>query len=368
MRDLQTDQRADERAGGQETYLTGYAEILAGVADTGRRLTRDELEERRLFGEQAAEAGHSLRSLVRLHLDATRTSWPGGGSTRAGSDSTGSVLAAVAQAVDAFAEGYERAQRLAVRQEEAARREFIDDLLYGRSDLGRLSERAERFGLVLSRAHAVAVAEGPEAYDDTAPVTRVVETALISRFGDRRVLITTKNGQLICIAPGDQDDVLSFFAKQAYAATDGNRVAIGRPQSGAGGVVHSYEEALSTLELAERLGLDEPVVRAADMLVYPVLARDRQAMADLVLSVLGPLRDARGGAEPLLRTLEVYFDAGCTAAEAARRLALSVRALTYRLDRIHQLTGADASDPVHRYTLQTAVIGARLLGWPAQAI
>ncbi|MDT0613651.1 PucR family transcriptional regulator [Streptomyces lancefieldiae] len=349
----------------RDTYLTGYAEILAEVAGTGRRLTRDELEDRRLVGERAAEAGHSLRSLVRLHLDATRADWP----DRAGRpDTTQSVLAAVTQAVDAFAEGYERAQRLAVRQEEAARREFIDDLLYGRSDLGRLAERAERFGLVLSRAHAVAVAQAPEAYDDTAPVTRHVESALISRFGDRRVLTATKNGQLICIAPGDQDDVLAFFAKQAYAATDGSRVAIGRPQNGAGGVVHSYEEALSTLDLAERLELDEPVVRAADLLVYPVLTRDRQAMADLVLSVLGPLRGARGGAEPLLRTLEAYFDAGCTAAEAARRLTLSVRALTYRLDRIHQLTGANPADPVHRYTLQTAVIGARLLGWPAQEI
>ncbi len=358
-----TDQQAEER----ETYLDGYAGILAEAAGTGRRLTRDELEQRRLLGERAAEAGHSLRSLVRLHLDATRASWPGG-TTASGNGVADSVLAAVAQAVDAFAEGYERAQRLAVRQEEAARREFIDDLLYGRSDLGRLAERAERFGLVLSRAHAVAVAEGPEAYDDTAPVTRLVETALISRFGDRRILITTKNGQLICIAPGDQDDVLAFFAKQAYAATDGSRVAIGRPQTGAGGVVHSYEEALSTLELAERLELDEPVLRAADLLVYPVLTRDRQAMADLVGSVLGPLRGARGGAEPLLRTLEAYFDAGCTAAEAARRLTLSVRALTYRLDRIHQLTGANPADPVHRYTLQTAVIGARLLGWPAQEI
>ncbi|WP_395572839.1 PucR family transcriptional regulator [Streptomyces sp. BK79] len=359
-----TDQQADQ----PHTYLTGYAEILAEAAGTGRRLTRDEVEERRLLGERAAEAGHSLRGLVRLHLDATRTSWPRSATTVSGTGVTDSVLAAVAQAVDAFAEGYERAQRLAVRQEEAARREFIDDLLYGRSDLGRLAERAERFGLVLSRAHAVAVAEGPEAYDDTAPVTRLVESALISRFGDRRILITTKNGQLICIAPGDQDDVLTFFAKQAYAATDGSRVAIGRPQAGAGGVVHSYEEALSTLELAERLELDEPVLRAADLLVYPVLTRDRQAMADLVLSVLGPLRGARGGAEPLLRTLEAYFDAGCTSAEAARRLALSVRALTYRLDRIHQLTGANPADPVHRYTLQTAVIGARLLGWPAQEI
>ncbi|MFJ7076303.1 PucR family transcriptional regulator [Streptomyces sp. NPDC098781] len=344
-------------------YLDGYAEILAQVSATGRRLTRDEVDGRRALGEQAAaEGGHSLRGLVRQHLAATRADWPGG------AGSTDCVLAAVEQAVDAFAEGYERAQRMAVREEEAARREFIDDLLYGRSDLGRLAERAERFGLVLSRAHAVAVAEGPEAYDDTAPVTRRVEAALIARFGDRRILLATKNGQLVCIAPGDEDDVLTHFAKQAHAATDGSRVAVGRPQPGAGGVVHSYEEALSALELARRLGLDEPVVRAADLLVYPVLTRDRQAMADLVLSALGPLRGARGGAEPLLRTLEVYFDSGCTAAEAARRLALSVRALTYRLERIHQLTGANPADPMHRYTLQTAVIGARLLDWPAQEL
>ncbi len=106
------------------------------------------------------------------------------------------------------------------------------------------------------------------------------------------------------------------------------------------------------------------MLRAADLLVYPVLTRDRQAMADLVLSALGPLRQARGGAEPLLDTLTAYFDSGCVAAEAARRLSLSVRALTYRLDRIHTLTGANPADPVHRYTLQTAVIGARLLDWP----
>jgi DNA-binding PucR family transcriptional regulator len=144
-------------------------------------------------------------------------------------------------------------------------------------------------------------------------------------------------------------------------------VAIGRPQPGAAGVVHSYEEALNALELAERLELDEPVLRAADLLVYPVLTRDRQAMADLVHSALGPLRQARGGARPLLDTLTAYFDSGCVSAEAARRLSLSVRAFTYRLERIHKLTGADPSDPVHRYTLQTAVIGARLLDWPAES-
>ncbi|WP_328350848.1 helix-turn-helix domain-containing protein [Streptomyces sp. NBC_00457] len=342
-----------------DEYLEGYAQILTEACVTGRRLTRDELESLRTRGERAAEAGLGLRVLVRRHLSVTRESRP----TLSGTEAD-RVLAVVEQAIDAFAEGHERAQRLAVRQEEGVRREFIDDLLYGRSDLGRLAERAERFGLLLSRAHAVAVAQGSEPVEDTHPATRQVESALIGRFGERHILLTTKDGRLVCIAPGEQDEVLTFFAKQAHAATEGGQVAIGRPHPGAGGVVHSYEEALNALDLADRLHIDEPVLRAADLLVYPVLTRDRQAMADLVRNTLGPLESARGGARPLVDTLTAYFDSGCVAAEAARRLSLSVRALTYRLERIHKLTGANPADSVHRYTLQTAVIGARLLGWP----
>ncbi|WP_233273434.1 PucR family transcriptional regulator [Streptomyces broussonetiae] len=350
-----------EHQGIPEEYLDGFRHTLTEVAASGRRLTREELKTRRTLGEQAAEAGHGLRALIVAHLAATRAAWPAGPGS---AESTLAALAAVEQAVDAFAEGYERAQRLTVRREEAARREFIDDLLYGRSDLGRLVERAERFGLRLSRAHAVAVAEGSTAYVEGGPVARQVEASVLSRFDSHNILLTTKNGRLLCIAPGDEDEVLTHFAQQAYAATDGGRVAVGRPQHGPGGVVQSYEEALAALEMAVRLDLAGPVLRAADLLVYPVLARDRQAMADLVSHTLGPLTGARGGAGPLLETLTVYFDAGCVAAEAARRLSLSVRALTYRLERIHHLTGADPADPAHRYMLQTAVIGARLLDWP----
>ncbi|WP_328863054.1 PucR family transcriptional regulator [Streptomyces sp. NBC_00306] len=344
-----------------EAYLKGYAEALTCACATGRKLTRDELDSLRIQGERAAEAGIGLRVLVRAHLAAAQG--VRGELTVVARDH---LLPCVEQAVDAFAEGHERAQRLAVRQEEAARREFVDDLLYGRSDLGRLAERAVRFGLLLSHAHAVAVAQSSDPYDDGHLLTRRVESALVARFSDRRILLTTKDGRLICIAPGDQSDVLSFFAKQAYAATDDGRVAVGRAHPGAGGVVHSYEEALNALDLADRMGLEDPVLHASDLLVYPVLTRDRQAMAELVRSALGPLKGARGGAQPLLDTLIAYFDTGCVAAEAARRLSLSVRALTYRLDRIHKLTGADPGNPVHRYTLQTAVIGARLLDWPHQ--
>lgn len=342
-------------------YLEGYARILADASATGRGLTRAERESRSALGERAADAGYGLRALVGAHLAATRAF---GADPAAAPVSTEALLAAVEQAVDAFAAGHERAQRLAIRQEEAARREFIDDLLHGRSDLGLLAERAERFGLRLSFAHTVAVAQGDTAYEEGDKAPRAVEHALAGRFGDRSVLVTTKDGRLVCVAPGDQDDLLDFFATQALAVIEGGRVALGRPQPGAGGVVQSYEEALNALDLAERLELAAPVLRAADLLVFPVLTRDRQAMADLVLNTLGPLRAARGGAEPLIETLAAYFDTGCVAAQAARRLNLSVRALTYRLERIHRLTGTDPADPLHRYTLQTAVIGARLLDWP----
>jgi DNA-binding PucR family transcriptional regulator len=43
---------------------------------------------------------------------------------------------------------------------------------------------------------------------------------------------------------------------------------------------------------------------------------------------------------------------------------LSVRAVTYRLARVQQLTGYDPVAPEQRYTLETAVLGARMLGWP----
>ena len=90
-------------------------------------------------------------------------------------------------------------------------------------------------------------------------------------------------------------------------------------------------------------------------------------MRELVDAVLTPLLAARGGPEPLLRTLEAYFQEGGNASSSARSLHLSVRALTYRLEKIADLTGRDPADPAQRFELQTAVLGARLLGWPPAA-
>ena len=45
---------------------------------------------------------------------------------------------------------------------------------------------------------------------------------------------------------------------------------------------------------------------------------------------------------------------------------ISVRTVTYRLTKVKDLTGHDPGDPAQRFTLHIAVLGARLLEWPAR--
>jgi hypothetical protein len=353
-------------------FLAGFPETLAEISRSCRALSRSERESRRALGEQAADSGIALPSLISTHLAAARRAWSGLPGVAGARDAAelrhvgGAVLAALETGVAALAEGHSRAQRHAVRRAAAARKAFVDALLYGRSDPGRIAEQAEGFGLRLADRHIVAVAAAPpgELYDEAHPLLHRVERELAGRFGDHDALISPKDGHLVCVVTTTQPQVLDAFVKTAAAP----RAAIGRPHSGAVGVVRSYEEALSALDLADRLGLTAPVLNAADLLVFPVLMRDRAAMSDLVRTVLGPLEQARGGARPLLETITAYAAAGYVNAEAARRLDLSVRALSYRLERIAALTGFDPDDALQRYTLETAALGARLLDWPAKPV
>jgi sugar diacid utilization regulator len=278
-----------------------------------------------------------------------------------------------------LAAGHVDAQREVVRREEAFRREFVDDLLTGRSEMGSLVERAERLGLALTASHTVTVAASDKPVDSGMHLTAWLEDKVRARFGDRGLLVAAKDGRLVSVLSagplqgsiGADGRTLAGLAGSAVARLTRRprwRVGIGRSHAGPRGVLRSYREAVDALEVAERLDLRDRVVHARDMLVYRVLLRDEAAIADLVSTVLGPLTDARGGPEPLVGTVEEYFAGGRNAASAARRLHLSVRAVTYRLQRVRELTGYDPTDPGDQLPLLVAVTGARLLDWPARPL
>jgi sugar diacid utilization regulator len=365
--------------------LGEYLTFLADAAVSGRRPQKRELEAVRELGRRAAEQGVGAGQAVDLYLSAAWRLWRelpmvvrtrDRHKVRAAADA---VLRVIDDAVEVLVEGHQAARRQMVRQEEALRREFIDDLLRGDADVSRMVERAEPFGLDLGRAHQVALAAplGSAALLDRAAI--VVERVIVDRFGDREVLVATKDGRLVVLVPGDLPatssprgtpdvEVIMQAELRRLGKRSQWRVAAGRPHLGAYGIARSYEEAREALTLAERLRLDTDAVHGRDLLVYRVIGRDQAAIADLVHSVLTPLTQARGGAEPLLQTLQAYFATGEVATETARRLHMSVRTVTYRLAKVKALTGHDATDPAQRFGLQVAVLGARLLDWPAQEL
>lgn len=330
--------------------LDGHLHTLRQAAATGLLPGRAELDTYRAAGSRAAELGLPLRALVDAALAAA-------------DGLTGpAVLPALRKAVSALMEGYDQAQLAAIRGAEVERREFVDDLLQGRAE--RLAERAEQFGLRLAESYVVAVARGLADVDHSR-----IERDLIARFGSHNILLAVRASDgdelLVCVVPATLPAAVGEFTHHVRSRFPaGWRIGVGRPHRGPGGVVASYREAAGALDLADRLGLKHEVVKAADLLVFPVLLRDRGAMDDLVASVLSPLLDARGGPEPLLETLEAIFAAQGNQTAAARRLGISTRAVTYRLQRIRHLTGFSPDDPTQRFTLETAVLGARLLSWP----
>lgn len=379
---------ASHEAGGVPEGLLGdYLPAVVDAAASGRRLTGAELAGYGKSGEQAAESGVALRGLVDLFLSATWRLWrelpdeAGPLTGRRAAGLTGlraaglAVLRAADDAVAAAAEGFERAHLSLARREEAERRDFVEDLLSSQGSVGDLIARGERLGLRLAGPHQVVLA-GLAAPGGAIRLGGMeADTVVAHAAAPSPSLVATRAGHLVAIVGSAGGGEADHVAKALERASEtvrapfpgepqGLRIAVGRSYHGPSGVVRSYEEAADALDVAQRLNLPDPVVAAADLLVYQVLLRDRAAITDLVRAVLVPLSRARGGAAPLLATLAAYFAQGGVAAAAARDLHLSVRAVTYRLARIAQLTGHDPARPADALTLQVAVIGAQLLDWP----
>ncbi|MEV0719763.1 helix-turn-helix domain-containing protein [Asanoa sp. NPDC050611] len=377
---------ASRDAGGVPAELLGdYLSLLNDAAVTGRRPKRRELDTVTRLGRSAAEQGISAGRVVQLYLSAARRLWHDlpmvvrSRDREAVRAAAAAVLHVVDEAVATLAEGYNEAKRDLIRREETLRREVIDDLLRGDSDLGGLVERAEPFGLDLSRAHQVALAAPDRRLPDSDSAISALESVIFDRLGDRDVMVATKDGLLVVLAPAEAaaadrvpppGDARTDLGRLMHGELDRMRhgrpwrVAVGRAHLGLYGIARSYEEAREALSMAGRLHVDSPVVNAHDLLVYRVLLRDQPAIVDLVQAVLTPLTQARGGAQPLLDTLAAYFATGNVATESARRLHVSVRTVTYRLERIAALTGYSPTDPAHQFMLQAAVLGATALNWP----
>lgn len=358
--------------GNASTYVREVVQLVGRrLAGGSGGLAGPEIEALRSAGSAAAEQGLSAVDVIDMYLSATALLWGSAGpATGTATAVRETPMETIRAGIPALLEGYQNAGRRLIRQEETVRQEFVDDLLRGDADVAGLVQRAEPFGLDLVASHQVVLAgprdEGEVDAFDEATLSR----AVLAQYGDRDTLVTTRSSRLVALVPittADTDvDAPARLLHQVLTRSRSRkawRVGVGRPYAGTSGVARSYQEAREAIGLIERLHPAADLIPTRDLLIYRVLGRDRAALADLVENVLTPLGQARGGARPLVDTLESYFAAGAVATEAARRLHMSVRAVTYRLARVSSLTGYDPAVATDRLTLHAAVIGARLLPW-----
>src|SRR5919112_1867549 len=136
-----------------------------------------------------------------LYLTTVARAWTTGPGDASAPATAQAVLTAVRTAVPIMVQGYQNAGQALIRLEETARVEFIDDLLRGDADVASMVQRAEPFGLDLSAAHQVVLAgrrSGTAVHQrDEVALSR----AVIKRYGDRDVLVTTKARHLVAVLP-----------------------------------------------------------------------------------------------------------------------------------------------------------------------
>lgn len=377
----------------QEVGLTGRSFASSGllsdflhhaVAATrgGRRLSPTELAGCSDAGAQAARLGVAPRVAVDLFLSAAWRLWRDlPDLAQAGGEREAALwlMRVSDDGVAALIEGFQEARAGIVRMEAAHRQELLEALLAGGQTAQASLERAEAMGLSLTGPVLVLVADSrppfPEILAQRLPPE--VERALRGRFSDSFPLVTMREGSLLVLAaaPDRQaeesigaavEDVLRARVGAFDAAETDWRIAVSSPRVGPTAVHTSYAEAREVLDLARRVGLEVPVAHSADLAIYRVLLRDREAAWDLIETTLNGLRDARDGGTDLLATLIAYFDNRGNTTATAAAMHLSVRAVSYRLQRIAELLGRDPNDPREWLTLHTAARTATLLGWPAQ--
>ena len=240
--------------------------------------------------------------------------------------------------------------------------ELITDLMAEGVDAAEVSHRAELAGLPTGEgwayvASAVRLAPGRPERMALALRSRSI-TAIQAQFVYDFVVLAALGQHTL---PEEFTEVLIASLEPSGSPArreDAPEIALSAPSPDFGVVAKSLREARATLALATELGRSTSVVAhtpdyAVDRLIDrirsdPELVRFRD-------DFLGPLqRYDEGHSSNLVRTLDVYLNAGMSKTQTASELSLRRPSLYRRLERIEALVGS-LENPDTRLRLELAL-------------
>ncbi|RZS38830.1 DNA-binding PucR family transcriptional regulator [Herbihabitans rhizosphaerae] len=229
----------------------------------------------------------------------------------------------------------------------------VDGIVRGEAEESVFS-RAAALGWDPAAQATVLVGNSPS--DD--PPTVVFEVRSRAARLARPALLGVQGSRLVIVLAGPAADGPDEQVLSRIASAFGDGPVVAGPTVASLAEAHrSAADALSGLRAVVGWPTAPRPVRSHDLLPERALAGDPEAEWQLIDRIAKPLEDA-GGA--LLATVEAYLEAGGVLENCARTLFVHPNTVRYRLRKIGELTGRDATDPRDSHVLRTALTVGRL--------
>jgi hypothetical protein len=232
-------------------------------------------------------------------------------------------------------------------------RDLLEDLIAG-TDPDIAVERARAIGCDLLQPRRVAVIEGIGSGADEDRLAGAVRRALRDYVAGW--LLTTRGGAVVVLADGEADWE-AFRSTVVRGLGNDCRIGVGGSMASPADVPRSYREARLSLKMTGAVAGPGGVTVFDDLGVYRLLAEveETATVERFVRTWLGPLLDydAKKPAE-LVLTLTRFLELGQAYDATSDALAIHRSTLKYRLQRIHEISGRDLSDPDTRFNFQLA--------------
>jgi GAF domain-containing protein len=233
------------------------------------------------------------------------------------------------------------------------RAELLDDLLASAPRPPKqLKKRASRLGIDLNAMHVVVLArtEGT-----THGRGMVWASSYAHRMGG---LNTIKNGCHVLLLPGTDPGIAARAVSDKLSPLLGQRVTVGGsgPVSDPGSVRHGFLEALRCLDAMTVIGAAGRAASVNELGFLGILLSDSPDVDGFIDATVGPVLDYdRLRSTELVRTLEAYYETGCSPTHSARTLHVHANTVARRLERVGELLGPEWQQPERSLNIQLAL-------------